>query len=147
MRRVRYEHPRLSGALEYALTDWGAYRAAPVSGLGYNSIAPEAKIYLSPGRSTRPSDGPKFRFSSDTAREIEQITVQLRTEGLSAQLLALWCCWVQGMDVERATAVLGLSGADYNSRLKSIHERLAVMMGIACYHERRRAIRRNVKTA
>ncbi len=134
--RLRYSHRRLSGAMEHSLESWGAWRHAPVPGLGYPSMSVEAKLYLSPGRS-QIADGPKYEMASREVREVEDITRRWAEECRSQLNLALWCCWVQGMPADRAGMALGVSVADYGRILQTAHEEMAKSLRTECYHNRR----------
>jgi len=78
------------------LAVWGDCCRRGVRGLGYPSQTAEARLYTSPGRSTRPNRAPDYE-PNEMAIRIERALPAVSSK---AQLL-LWCRYVAEMSDKR----------------------------------------------
>lgn len=77
--------------LRNRLERWGDWRRRGVKGLGYPSMTADARLYSSPGRSTKGNLAPEYEPDSD-AIELEE-AIRNRLE--SNLEIALWFQYVQ----------------------------------------------------
>lgn len=102
--------------LRERLENWAEWRLAGVKGLGYPSVTAEARMYISPGRSTAINRAPEYN-PNDDAKE-----VQIAMEKLpAADANALWYQYVEKIKPEKC---LILCGVDTRHQLYNLIERI-----------------------
>ena len=87
---------------------WGHWRRKDVTGLGYPGMTPEARLRESPGRSTKPVDGPDYRPPTDEVRETDRLITALE----DALTLAMWCRYVQQVEPKRGATICGVQSPE-----------------------------------
>lgn len=103
---------------------WGKWRVAPVLGIGYPTITAEARLTVSPGRSTKISSGPDYKLDPES-KELDGLIAQI----LPRLQLALWLRYAQQVKTERACMLLEVESRDgYRGLLEQAERDLAKLI-------------------
>ena len=116
---------RINPQLIAHLVAWGKHTTAPVRGLGFPSLTPEARLRESPGHSTVPNKGPYY-WPNPLAQAVDQA---VRDIALQHQL-ALYCQYVYQYAVERSAVICNVREIKFGDLMVKAQEEVADRLGI-----------------
>ena len=117
-------HNQRYGWVQSRLIRWGEWRRAGVIGLGYPAMTADAKLRFSPGRATKPHQGPEYRPDSQS-EDLDCLIARL----LPVEQIGLWCKYVQETKAARSVIICGVeSRSDFYNLLEQAERDLAELI-------------------